>query len=158
MLDPKELGLPTDAGAVQRYLTNRYRGVGDRTAEQLVETFGAEHVFAALQAASDRVSEVVGAHRAAALLDAWRLDYARRTGADTDASDGSDGAGPSDVERELPAPVPEREAVPAEREVIPAEVERESGTPAVDRELPPAADIERATPDLWSNPREPRRE
>jgi hypothetical protein len=65
---------------VTRYLTNRYRGVGDKTAEQLVEAFGAEHVFAALQAAPDRVVELLGSHRAGALLDAWRNDYARRSG------------------------------------------------------------------------------
>ena len=80
----------------------------------------------------------------------------------------------TDVERETPAPAPEREAaaapergaVPAEHDVIPSEVERQNTRPGVEREAPStaderggaASDVERQTPDLWSNPREPRGE
>ncbi|HEX6589311.1 MAG TPA: hypothetical protein VF039_09825, partial [Longimicrobiales bacterium] len=174
VLDPKQLGLPTEAGSVVRYLTNRYRGVGDKTAEQLVEAFGAEHVFAALKAAPDRVVEVLGSHRANAVLDAWRNDYARRSGEETAApsassrsrgptassyDDDDDGfsafepesieadvestvaPGTSDVERELPVDedAPERESpFPGDREVLASDIEREG------------------TPDLWSDPSEPR--
>jgi hypothetical protein len=160
-----------------RYLTNRYRGVGDKTAEQLVEAFGAEHVFAALKAAPDSVIDLLGAHRAGAVLDAWRVDYARRGGDETaapassrnrtkvadsfDDDEDDDGytvvepasietptelaaePGTSDVERELPVDVdaPERESeFGDEREMLAADIEREG------------------TPDLWSNPREPRGE
>lgn len=94
VLDAKDMGLPVDAGAVQRYLTNRYRGVGERTAEAMIEAFGAEHVFAALQAAPDRVVEMLGGgRRANALIEAWEEDYARRRGSGAGESAGGDSSG-----------------------------------------------------------------
>ena len=78
-VDVRELGLPTDAKAQLRYLANSYRGVGKKTAEALVESFG-EDLFSVLHTAPERVREIMPAGRADALLEAWREDFARRTG------------------------------------------------------------------------------
>ncbi|NNK64893.1 MAG: NYN domain-containing protein, partial [Gemmatimonadetes bacterium] len=78
-VDVRELGLPTDADAQLRYLTNSYRGVGKKTAEALVEAFG-EDLFSVLHTQPERVRSVVPAARAEALLEAWREDLARRAG------------------------------------------------------------------------------
>ncbi len=81
--DPAELGLPTDEGAVIRYLSNSYQGVGQKTAEALIRTFGAERVFNGLHAEPDRVREVLGSgRRTDGLLIAWQRDYRRRTSAE----------------------------------------------------------------------------
>jgi hypothetical protein len=80
--DPEELGLPTEEGAVIRYLSNSYQGVGQKTAEVLIETFGASRVFNGLNSQPDRVREVLGSgRRTDILLDAWARDYRRRTSA-----------------------------------------------------------------------------
>lgn len=73
-------GLPKDPGAIQRYLTHRYKGVGEKTAEQVVEAFGAD-VFKVLDRHPERVADVLAERRAEALLDAWRADKERRSGA-----------------------------------------------------------------------------
>jgi hypothetical protein len=75
------LGLPTDSGAMVRYLTHRYKGVGAKTAETLVEKFGAG-LFATMHTNPDAILDAVPSHRGEQVLDAWRSDYARRTGAD----------------------------------------------------------------------------
>jgi uncharacterized protein (TIGR00288 family) len=75
------LGLPTDSGAMVRYLTHRYKGVGAKTAETLVERFGAG-LFATMHTNPDAILAAVPSHRGEQVLDAWRSDYARRTGAD----------------------------------------------------------------------------
>lgn len=72
-------GLPKDPGAIQRYLTHRYKGVGEKTAEQVVEAFGAE-VFLVLDQHPERVADVLAERRAEALLDAWQADKERRSG------------------------------------------------------------------------------
>ena len=91
--DAEEIGLPTEAGAVVRYLSNSYQGVGQKTAEALIETFGAEGVFNGLHSQPGRVKEVLGSgRRTEALLDAWQRDYRRRT---TAGAAGSSGAGES---------------------------------------------------------------
>ncbi|HEX7049171.1 MAG TPA: NYN domain-containing protein [Longimicrobiales bacterium] len=74
-----QLGLPTDADAVRSYLANRYKGVGRKTADVLIETFGAAGVFDALQTDEARVRAVLGERRAGTVLAAWRSDYAQRT-------------------------------------------------------------------------------
>ena len=76
-LDPSSLGLPTDSEAQVRYLTNRYRGVGKRTAEKLVEGFGGE-LFTVLQTAPERVQDLIPPARAENVLEQWRVDYDRR--------------------------------------------------------------------------------
>lgn len=79
--DPARLGLPTDASAVQRYLANRYRGVGQKTAERLIEAFG-DRVFHVLHDSLDKVEGVLPRNRTAKLVEAWEEDFARRSRAE----------------------------------------------------------------------------
>ncbi|MFO7893582.1 MAG: NYN domain-containing protein [Longimicrobiales bacterium] len=77
--DPDDLGLPTEEGAVIRYLSNSYQGVGQKTAEALIEEFGAAGVFNGLDAHPERVKEILGTgRRTELLLEAWNRDYRRR--------------------------------------------------------------------------------
>ena len=78
-LDPSTLGLPTDTEAQVRYLTNRYKGVGKKTAEKLVEGFG-EDLFAVLQEEPQRVQDLIPQARAENVLEQWKADFDRRTG------------------------------------------------------------------------------
>jgi hypothetical protein len=55
--------------------------VGAKTAETLVERFGAG-LFATMHTNPDAILAAVPSHRGEQVLDAWRSDYARRTGAD----------------------------------------------------------------------------
>ncbi len=73
----KILGLPTSESAIKRYLAHRYKGVGIKTAEKLVEAFGSE-LFEVLQAEPERVRKVLVRVRAESVLTAWELDYRRR--------------------------------------------------------------------------------
>ena len=77
-LDLGDLGLPTDPDAILRYLTHRYRGVGEKTAETLVDEFGTR-IFDTLQQDPDAIERVIPAKRAEQVLEAWRADYQRRT-------------------------------------------------------------------------------
>ena len=78
--DPDDLGLPTEEGAVIRYLSNSYQGVGQKTAEALIEEFGADGVFNGLNSRPDRVKEILGAgRRTELLLEAWERDHRRRS-------------------------------------------------------------------------------
>ena len=92
------LGLPSDPKAIVRYLTHRYRGVGEKTAETLVERFGSE-LFAVLQNDPTSVSQVVPANRAEQLLEAWGADYDRRTADKATATGGTDEGGKSSSRR-----------------------------------------------------------
>ena len=76
-LDVKALGLPTSTGSIKSYLANRYKGVGVKTAELLVEHFGAE-VFHALHGEPERVRKVLPRSRADTVLTNWTTDYDRR--------------------------------------------------------------------------------
>jgi len=88
-LDLKALGLPTDPDAIVRYMTHRYKGVGQRTAETLVEQFGAD-VFTVLRDDPDRIKNTVSARRGEQVLEAWELDYERRAGVASRGSGGPD--------------------------------------------------------------------
>ena len=76
-VDPQRLGLPTDSDAQVRYLTHRYRGVGKKTAEKLVEGFG-EDLFTVFQEEPQRVQDVIPSARAETVLEQWKEDYDRR--------------------------------------------------------------------------------
>jgi len=76
-LDAKALGLPSAADAMTSYLTNRYRGVGVKTAETLVKKFG-PRLFAILQSDPDKVRALLPPGRADSVLLAWQEDYERR--------------------------------------------------------------------------------
>jgi uncharacterized protein (TIGR00288 family) len=71
------LGLPTDHGAIVRYLAHRYKGVGEKTAETLVEELGV-NVFRTLHEDPDAIARIVPPKRAEQVLEAWRADYERR--------------------------------------------------------------------------------
>ncbi len=103
--DAAALQLPSDAAAVRAYLTNRYRGVGAKTADALTTAFGAD-VFQAMQMEPQRVREALGDRRANTLLEQWGTDFARRSG--------SDGAAASEVSAD-DAALP-MDAAPAEDE------------------------------------------
>ncbi len=84
------LGLPTEPGSIVRYLTHRYRGVGQKTAETLVERFGAG-VFATMHDNPEAIARAVP-RRADQVLDAWRSDYQRRSGGGDGPKGGSGGS------------------------------------------------------------------
>jgi hypothetical protein len=71
------LGLPTDRGAIVRYLAHRYKGVGEKTAETLVDKLGVD-VFRTFQEDPDAIARIIPPKRAEQVLEAWRADYDRR--------------------------------------------------------------------------------
>ena len=87
-LDVRALGLPHTKEAMESYLANRYRGVGAKTAEALVERFGAD-LFSVLQEDPGKVRAVLPRTRADRVLQAWGDDYARRAAAQAGARDRS---------------------------------------------------------------------
>jgi hypothetical protein len=84
------LGLPIEPDAILRYLTHRYRGVGEKTAETLVEHFGAG-LFKTLAEDPEAIGRVIPANRAEQVLEAWKADYERRTGGGGAGSGGDGG-------------------------------------------------------------------
>ncbi len=76
--DAGALGLPTESAAIGRYLTHRYKGVGDKTAESLVERFGSD-VFRVMRDDPDAITAAVPGRRGEQVLEAWESDYERRT-------------------------------------------------------------------------------
>ncbi|MCH7532180.1 MAG: NYN domain-containing protein [Gemmatimonadetes bacterium] len=91
-VDLDSLGLPSDADAIVRYLTHRYKGVGEKTAKTLVERFGTD-LFRTLRDDPAAISAAVPPSRAEQLLDAWRADYTRRTSGESDAGGSKGGRG-----------------------------------------------------------------
>ncbi len=89
-LDAGALGLPTEPDAIVRYLTHRYRGVGEKTAESLVERFGME-LFRVLRDDPEAIREAVTPKRAEQVLEAWQTDYERRIGRQSGGGDGTGG-------------------------------------------------------------------
>jgi len=77
-IDLKGLGLPSDPEAIVRYMTHRYKGVGEKTAETLVERFGVD-TFGALRDRPGDVRDAVPGRRGEQVLEAWAVDYGRRT-------------------------------------------------------------------------------
>jgi uncharacterized protein (TIGR00288 family) len=75
------LGLPQGAAEIEAYLTSAYKGVGKKTAEQLVASFGGD-VFREMEENPDRVRQVLGDRRANALLEQWQADRVKRTPAE----------------------------------------------------------------------------
>jgi uncharacterized protein (TIGR00288 family) len=72
-----ELGLPRTREEITTYLSNEYKGVGPKTAETLLEKFGID-LFDALESRPAEVQAALGDRRAAALLEQWVDDRARR--------------------------------------------------------------------------------
>jgi hypothetical protein len=86
----ESLGLPSEPDAILRYLTHRYRGVGEKTAETLVAEFGAA-LFKTMHEDPSAIERVIPANRAEQVLEAWRSDYERRTTGKTSEQGGSGG-------------------------------------------------------------------
>jgi uncharacterized protein (TIGR00288 family) len=98
-LDPVALGLPVEPSAMIRYLTNRYKGVGQKTAESLVKEYGSR-LFQAMESNPDGIRAIVPPARAEQVLAGWKADLARRQGRAGNGSgsqprgrEGSSGAG-----------------------------------------------------------------
>lgn len=90
------LGLPRGEAEVEAYLTSAYKGVGKKTAEQLLASFGGD-VFRQLEENPDAVRQLLGDRRANALLEQWQADRAKRAPAEP-------------VAEEQPAPKPRSRA------------------------------------------------
>ncbi len=86
--DPGALKLPTGRASTIKYLSNSYAGVGEKTAETLVDELG-EDLFRVLQDDPGRVQALLSSGRAEKVLEGWKEDYARRLSRLTD--DGSQG-------------------------------------------------------------------
>ncbi len=99
-LDLGALGLPTDATAMVRYLTHSYKGVGQKTAESLVEAFGAE-LYQVMADDPARVARAIPPRRAEHLLSAWRADLTRRL--ERKEEGGGGGGGEGQTERSSPS-------------------------------------------------------
>ena len=75
--DSRILELPVSESSIKSYLANRYKGVGIKTAERLVEEFGAE-VFKVFHHSPERVRRVLSRARAETVLKNWAGDYEGR--------------------------------------------------------------------------------
>jgi uncharacterized protein (TIGR00288 family) len=83
------LGLPSEPDAIVRYLTHRYKGVGEVTAQMLVDRYGTG-LFAALRDDPQAVASVIPAGRGEQLIEAWNADFERRTQLRDGGSNGGD--------------------------------------------------------------------
>ena len=72
-----DLALPSDPGAIARYLSHRYKGVGEKTADTLVKALGSD-LFRTMHENPDSIAGVIPKNRAEQVLEAWRADYERR--------------------------------------------------------------------------------
>jgi uncharacterized protein (TIGR00288 family) len=71
------LGLPTERGKIENYLTKSYKGVGKKTVEPMLDAFG-DDIFRVFAEEPQRVQEVLGDKRAATVLEQWAADFERR--------------------------------------------------------------------------------
>ena len=141
--DAKALELPTTVASIKSYLANRYKGVGIKTAERLVDHFGAE-VFKVLHDDPNRARKVLSRARADSVLDQWAIDYERRSKARTKPparSSKPDGGASAPSAQPSKPTRPARRDSPAERSApgneapatvaaAPADAAPDSGKPA----------------------------
>lgn len=121
-LDAKLLGLPTTVESIKSYLTNRYKGIGVKTADKLIASFGTE-LFTVLRDEPEKVREVLPKARAVRVLAAWNEDHQRRSkphGGRGKASPRTS-ASPGGPGRPDPAPASRESAPPTERTPLPTE-------------------------------------
>ena len=85
-----DLALPSESGAIARYLSHRYKGVGEKTAESLVEALGAD-LFRTMHEDPDAIARIVPKNRAEQVLEAWRADYERRAASHIGRGSGATG-------------------------------------------------------------------
>ena len=76
-VDLARLRLPTDRDSVVKYLSNSYGGVGEKTAETLVDALG-DQLFPVLQGDPAKVKDLLPPARAERVLVGWQADYRRR--------------------------------------------------------------------------------
>ena len=88
--DVKALGLPTTASSIKRYLAHRYKGVGIKTAERLVDQFATD-VFHVLHNEPERIRKALPRSRADSVLTSWAADYERKRNALAKAAPTPDG-------------------------------------------------------------------
>lgn len=75
----ERLGLPTDERGIRRHILGRYKGVGVKTIEALLEAFGAEDLFGQIDENPERVREVLGrTKRAEHVIEGWKADKKAR--------------------------------------------------------------------------------
>jgi uncharacterized protein (TIGR00288 family) len=72
------LGLPSDPAAMVDYMATSYKGVGPKSVQTLIDTFGAGKLYDALEKQHDRIIEVMGTSRGENLIDAFADDLAAR--------------------------------------------------------------------------------
>ena len=77
VIEPSDLHLPTGRKSVIKYLSNSYAGVGQKTAESLVDELG-EDLFRVLQTDPSRVEAILPKGRSERVLEGWKEDFARR--------------------------------------------------------------------------------
>lgn len=121
-LDAKLLGLPTTVESIKSYLTNRYKGIGVKTADKLIASFGTE-LFTVLRDEPEKVREVLPKARAVRVLAAWNEDHQRRSkphGGRGKASPRTS-ASPGGPGRPDPVPTSRESAPPTERTPLPTE-------------------------------------
>jgi uncharacterized protein (TIGR00288 family) len=87
-----DLALPSESGAIVRYLTHRYKGVGEKTAQALVERLGPD-LFKTLHEKPESIADIVPPARAEQVLAAWKADYERRVGLHAPRSEGNGSGG-----------------------------------------------------------------
>jgi len=97
-LDLEALGLPRDEESIVQYLANSYKGVGEKTAEQIVEEFGTD-VFRVMQEQPERIRNVVP-RTADQVIDNWASDYARRSGSDNGGAASTGDESPAESHRD----------------------------------------------------------
>ncbi len=116
--DAKALGLPTTESSIKSYLAHRYKGVGIKTAERLVDHFGAS-VFEVMQNQPERVRQVLFKARAESVLANWAGDYKRRGAALAKQTRASQPAGQGKANADSPARTDEGAAGRGRRESSP---------------------------------------
>jgi uncharacterized protein (TIGR00288 family) len=122
--DVSKMGLPSGDAAIISYLTNSYKGVGKKTAESLVKAFGSE-LFTVLSQDPGRITEIVSGRRAEQLLEAWKLDFQRRSERE---GQGEGGQAPIEDRPEGSPVSPEAEEVPpTDKKVAPRRRTRRGG-------------------------------
>jgi len=99
------IGLPTDPAEIRAYLSSSYKGIGLKTADLLLETFGPD-LFGAMRERPEEIRGVLKDRRADTLLDQWAADFERRSG-------DSAAAAPAEALAEAIAEAPAGEEKPA---------------------------------------------
>jgi uncharacterized protein (TIGR00288 family) len=72
------LGLPSEPAAMVDYMATNYKGVGPKSVQTLIDTFGPGKLYDALEKQHDRIIEVMGTSRGENLIDAFADDLAAR--------------------------------------------------------------------------------